>query len=152
MPAPPRSATAPRTSRRGQRRPPAPLRHHCHSGCSSRERSWPHRDGCRGSALSRTMREAARTGRAAGYRRLLTYAAPHTRGWVTIVGATSLSTALSLVQPWPLKVLVDHVLGDVPVRGSMGAVIERLPWSATPGMLAVLVVLAGLFIFAVNSA
>ena len=98
------------------------------------------------------MREAARTGRAAGYRRLLTYAAPHTRGWVTIVGATSLSTALSLVQPWPLKVLVDHVLGDVPVRGSMGAVIERLPWSATPGMLAVWVVLAGLFIFAVNSA
>jgi ATP-binding cassette, subfamily B, bacterial len=96
--------------------------------------------------------EAARSSRARGYRRLFSYAVPHARGWVTIVAATTLSTTLSLLQPWPVKVLVDHVLGDEPMHGTVGALAERLPWADTPGGLVVWVVAAGLLIFAVNSA
>jgi ATP-binding cassette, subfamily B, bacterial len=90
--------------------------------------------------------------RRGGYRRLIRYAAPYKREWAVIVAATFLSTALSLLQPWPLKVLVDHVLGDVPLRGVLGAVLERLPFAATPTGLLTWVALAGILIFAVNSA
>jgi ATP-binding cassette subfamily B protein/subfamily B ATP-binding cassette protein MsbA len=96
--------------------------------------------------------ETPRVRRGHGYRRLFSYATPYKRDWATIVAATLLSTALSLLQPWPLKVLVDHVLGDTPLRGTPAAVVERLPWAAAPGGLLAWVVLAGIFVFAVNSA
>ena len=96
--------------------------------------------------------ETPRACRGRGYRRLFSYAAPYKRDWAAIVAATLLSTALSLLQPWPLKVLVDHVLGDTPLRGTLAAVVERLPWAATPGGLLAWVVLAGILVFAVNSA
>ena len=67
------------------------------------------------------------------YRRLLRYAWPYKGGWATIVAATLLTTGLSLLQPWPLKVLVDDVLGG-----------------GRPELLA-LVVFGGLAIFALNS-
>jgi ABC-type multidrug transport system fused ATPase/permease subunit len=89
--------------------------------------------------------------RRGGYRRLFRYAAPYKREWAAIVAATLLSTALSLLQPWPLKILVDHVLGHVPLRGALGAVLERLPFAATPTGLLTSVALAGILIFAVNS-
>src|ERR671913_631312 len=86
------------------------------------------------------------------YRRLLKYAAPYGRGWVAIVAATLVSTALSLVQPWPIKVLVDHVLGDVPPTGVVQAIIAMSPGADTPRGLPALVVIAGLTIFVLNSA
>jgi len=91
------------------------------------------------------------TSRMRSYRRLCRYAAPYRRGWVTIVATTLLSTALSVLQPWPIKVFVDHVLGDTPMRGALAA-IERLPWAGTPGGLLGWVVLVGLLLFVVNSA
>ena len=45
------------------------------------------------------------------YRQLLRYALPYWRGWILIVFVTLLSTAFGLLQPWPMKVLVDNVLG-----------------------------------------
>jgi ATP-binding cassette subfamily B protein len=96
--------------------------------------------------------DAARSSRARGYRRLFGYAAPHARGWVTIVAATTLSTTLSLLQPWPVKVLVDHVLGDEPMPATVATIVEHLPWAGTSGGLVIWVVVAGLLIFAVNSA
>jgi ATP-binding cassette subfamily B protein/subfamily B ATP-binding cassette protein MsbA len=94
--------------------------------------------------------DADTSSRVRGYRRLCGYAAPYRRGWVTIVATTLLSTALSVLQPWPIKVLVDHVLGDTPMRGSLAA-IERLPWAGTRGGLLGWVVLAGILLFVVNS-
>jgi ATP-binding cassette subfamily B protein/subfamily B ATP-binding cassette protein MsbA len=46
------------------------------------------------------------------YRRLLSYAVADGRGWALIVCVTLLSGAASLLQPWPMKVVVDHVLGE----------------------------------------
>jgi len=86
-----------------------------------------------------------------GYRRLLGYAMPHRRGWLAIVAATLLSTGLSLLMPWPIQVLVDHVLGEVPLGGPLAAAAERYPFLASPESLLAGVVLAGLLIFVVSS-
>ena len=85
------------------------------------------------------------------YRRLLHYALPYWRGWMLIVVVTLLSTAFGLLQPWPMKVLVDNVLGDQPVGGTIASVTERLPGAETPHGLLAWMVVAGLAIFAVNS-
>ncbi|MGD9902577.1 MAG: ABC transporter ATP-binding protein [Vicinamibacterales bacterium] len=96
--------------------------------------------------------DTARPGRLAGYRRLLGYARPHRDGWITIVGATLASSALSLAQPWPLKVLVDHVLGSQPLTGWGEAIAAALPGAGTAAGLLAWVVAAGLAIFLVNAA
>jgi len=67
------------------------------------------------------------------YGRLLRYARPYLGGWAAIVLATLAGSALALVQPWPMQVLVDRVLGE-----------GRHQWL-------VWVVLAGLGIFLVSS-
>ena len=92
-----------------------------------------------------------RAGRLAGYRRLFAYAAPYRAGWAAIVAATLTTSALTLAQPWPLKFLIDHVLGGHPLGGRSGAVLARLPGTDTPTGLLAWVVAAGLGIFAVNS-
>lgn len=90
--------------------------------------------------------------RAGDYRRLLRYAGPYRSGWAAIVVAMLSSTALSLAQPWPLQVLVDHVIGDVSMSGGLAAVVAALPYAGTPAGLLGYVVAAGLLIFALNSA
>ncbi|MGE0702987.1 MAG: ABC transporter ATP-binding protein [Vicinamibacterales bacterium] len=96
--------------------------------------------------------QADRARAARARRRLISYAAPHRARWAAIVAASILSTGLSLLQPWPLKVLVDHVLGDVPLAGIPGAVLGLLPGAATPAGLLALVVAASVGIFLINSA
>ncbi len=86
-----------------------------------------------------------------GYGHLLGYAAPHRRGWLAIVAATMLSTGLSLLMPWPIQVLVDHVLGEAPLSGPLAAAAGRYPVLASPEGLLVGVVLASLLIFVVGS-
>ena len=85
------------------------------------------------------------------YRRLLKYATPYGRGWAAIVAATLFSTVLSLAQPWPIKVLVDHVLGDVPPGGVVQAIIAMWPGGETRQGLLAWVVVSGLTIFALSS-
>lgn len=96
--------------------------------------------------------DADRRRRAGSYRRLAAYATPYRPAWATIVLATLASTVLSLVQPWPIKVLVDHVLGDVPLTGFLQRVVAAVPWSGTRTGLLAWVVGAGIAVFIVNSA
>src|SRR5215218_4707214 len=106
-------------------------------------------------------RSARRTGmrtdarpvqRTRGYRWLLNYALPYTRGWLGIAAAMLLSTAVSLVQPWPLKILIDQVLGGAPAAGTLQTVISWLPAASTRQGLLAWVVAGGIAIFVVNSA
>jgi len=85
-------------------------------------------------------------------RRLISYAAPHKARWAAIVVASVLSTGLSLLQPWPLKVLVDHVLGSAPPSAWFGVLLEILPGATTPTGLLAWVVAASVGIFLINSA
>jgi ATP-binding cassette subfamily B protein/subfamily B ATP-binding cassette protein MsbA len=86
-----------------------------------------------------------------GYLKLLGYARPHWRGWALIVFVTLLSTAFSLAQPWPMKVLVDNVLGDNPVAGGVRTILDTVPGAGSTRGLLAWVVVAGLAIFAINS-
>jgi ATP-binding cassette, subfamily B, bacterial len=74
------------------------------------------------------------------------------RGWALIVGVTLLTIAFGLLQPWPMQVLVDHVLGGKPMAEPLARAVQLLPGAGTPGGLLVWVVAAGLVVFAVNSA
>ncbi|HEX9989334.1 MAG TPA: ABC transporter ATP-binding protein [Chloroflexia bacterium] len=86
------------------------------------------------------------------YLQLLRYAAPYRRGWALILVVSLLSTAFSLLQPWPMKVLVDNVLGGSDPSGILQGVLDLLPGAGSPGGLLAWVVLAGLVVFVANSA
>lgn len=76
--------------------------------------------------------------------RIAGYARPYRRAWAGIVIATLVGTGMTLVQPWPMKVLVDHVVGSAPLPERAGGVGRDA--------LLLLVVLAGLAVFAINAA
>ena len=56
-------------------------------------------------------------------------------GHIDIVGAvlaTMLAKiALDVLKPWPMKVLVDHALGDVPMPPALMAMVNLLPGTTT---------------------
>ncbi|MCC2669066.1 MAG: transporter related, partial [Armatimonadetes bacterium] len=83
--------------------------------------------------------------------RLLRYAARYRRGWAFIAVVTVLSSAFALVQPWPMKILVDHVLGKQPVPTALSAVLGVLPGAGTAAGIAAWVAAAGLLAFGINS-
>jgi ATP-binding cassette, subfamily B, bacterial len=85
------------------------------------------------------------------YRRLLRYGRPYRTGWALIIIVTLLSAGFSVLQPWPMKVLVDYVLGSAPMPESLSRIREWLPGAASGNGLLVWVVLSALIVFAVNS-
>jgi ATP-binding cassette subfamily B protein/subfamily B ATP-binding cassette protein MsbA len=92
-------------------------------------------------ARLRQTREGSRR-----YRLLLAYALAGHKGWGLIVIFMVFSSAVALLQPWPMQVVMDHVLGEQPLP-------DWVAWCAGSrrGLLAG-AVLAGLLIFAANSA
>lgn len=84
-------------------------------------------------------------------RLLLRYAAPGWKGWMVIIAGTLVSTAFGLLQPWPMKILVDHVFGRQPMVEPLAQAVKLLPGGGAERMLLAWVVLAGLVVFAVNS-
>jgi ATP-binding cassette subfamily B protein/subfamily B ATP-binding cassette protein MsbA len=85
------------------------------------------------------------------YGALLAYARPYARGWTAIAAASLASTLISLLQPWPLKLLVDHVLGDDPLPAGLAASLTWLPGFESASGPLMWVVAAGLVLFALNS-
>jgi ATP-binding cassette, subfamily B, bacterial len=85
------------------------------------------------------------------HRRLMGYAAPYRRGLALIAMVTVFGSAFALLQPWPMKILVDHVLGSELPSRTVSHVLGVLPGADAPGGLLVWVVVGGLLIFAVNS-
>jgi ATP-binding cassette subfamily B protein/subfamily B ATP-binding cassette protein MsbA len=79
---------------------------------------------------------------------LLRYAFTDWRGWCLILAVTLLSSLFGLLGPWPMKVLVDHVLGGVPLPEPLSRLI---PGAGAPRVLLVWVVLAGVAVFGINS-
>ncbi len=85
------------------------------------------------------------------YLRLLRYAAPYWRGWAIIFAVSIVGAGFGLLQPWPMKVLVDHILGSAPMPDSLATVLSLLPGTSTANGLLAWVVSGGLVIFAANS-
>ncbi len=84
-------------------------------------------------------------------RLVLRYAVPGWKGWLLIGTGTLLSTAFGLLRPWPMKILVDHVLAAQPMAEPLAAVVRLLPAGENASGLLVWVVLAEVVIFLVNS-
>ena len=69
-----------------------------------------------------------------------------------VVGAVALLSAAEVLVPFPLKILVDNVLGDEPTPGALNDVLGALPGpDGTQGLL-LLVCLAIVLIFIVSTA
>jgi ATP-binding cassette subfamily B protein/subfamily B ATP-binding cassette protein MsbA len=83
--------------------------------------------------------------------RLLSYALADWKGWAFILAGTLLSSAVSLLQPWPMKFLIDHILGDVPMAEPVAWGVQTLPGGDTPRGLIAWVALAGVVFFACHS-
>ena len=75
--------------------------------------------------------------------RLLRYAKPHWRGLLVLVATMLANIALELLRPWPLKLVVDNVLGS----SGLPAVLKWLPGVDGPRGLLLWVAIATLLIF-----
>jgi ATP-binding cassette, subfamily B, bacterial len=82
------------------------------------------------------------------YRLLLGYAARNRQGWALIFAVTLVTTAASLLTPWPMKVLVDNVLHGEPAAGFA----SWLPGAGQRETLLVYAAAASLLLFALSSA
>jgi ATP-binding cassette subfamily B protein len=74
---------------------------------------------------------------------------PYRRQAVAIVALSLLEVALAALAPWPLKVIVDYVLGGLPLPGTL-ARITPAQVAGSAAALLVAVVIAGLLIQVVN--
>ena len=85
------------------------------------------------------------------FRLLSRYAAPYRRSYALIFFVTLAASALSALQPWPMKILVDNVLGDEPFPPFLSRLFEINSFAPTPVNLLILVTCGGLVLFALNS-
>jgi ATP-binding cassette subfamily B protein/subfamily B ATP-binding cassette protein MsbA len=65
------------------------------------------------------------------FRWLTRYAVRRWPGLLAVLAAMIVKVSLDVLQPWPMKVLVDHALGDRPLPASLAGVAAVLPGAAT---------------------
>jgi ATP-binding cassette subfamily B protein/subfamily B ATP-binding cassette protein MsbA len=93
-------------------------------------------------------RRSKRTGRPAReYAALMRYALPHRRTLGVVIAAMLAEIAVQLVRPWPLKLLLDNVIGHHPIP----SVLTALPGAGTRHGLLGWVVLAELVVYAAGT-
>jgi ATP-binding cassette subfamily B protein/subfamily B ATP-binding cassette protein MsbA len=73
------------------------------------------------------------------YKRLLHYAGPQRWRLVLILVLSLTASALLALQLWPIKLLVDHLLGSKPIPPWLAAAFRASPFTPTPLALLVLV-------------
>src|SRR5688500_11170314 len=68
---------------------------------------------------------------AGNLRRLLAYAWAERRALALVLSLTCLSAALAGLQPWPLKILIDHGLAGAAIPDAMSAALAAAGLEAT---------------------
>src|SRR6266704_3253887 len=86
------------------------------------------------------------------YRRLLRYGQRQRSLFAFVAVLTVAGSLLAALQPWPMKLLVDQVLGQKPMPGWLQGALSGLGVQTTPSLLLGLVALGGLLLFVLNSA
>lgn len=79
--------------------------------------------------------------------RLLRYARPHWLGILVLTGTMVLTVAVGLLMPWPMKLLIDNVLGEQPLPGALKDVLAFLPGADDKRGLLLWVVMGSLGLF-----
>ncbi len=85
------------------------------------------------------------------YKNILRYARPHWLAFTLIFALTVCGSLLPALQPWPLKLLADNVLGHLPLQPALASILRALSLSPTPGAILALAALGGLVLFGLNS-
>src|SRR5262249_25486643 len=75
------------------------------------------------------------------------------RSWFFFILVLTVAAGLvSALQPWPMAVLADQVLGRKPLPHFLQAAFDALGFQPSPTRLLILAALGGLVLFALNSA
>jgi ATP-binding cassette subfamily B protein/subfamily B ATP-binding cassette protein MsbA len=77
----------------------------------------------------------------------LRYAARRWAGLFWVLAAMVLKTGLDVLQPWPMKMLVDNVLGGQPVPARLSSFLAHVPGAVTRDGLLGWCVAAGVLLF-----
>ena len=85
------------------------------------------------------------------YRRLLQYARRERFLFLLIFGLTVTASALTALQPWPLALLADHVLGKSPLPPPFRDLLAIFGLKPTAAVLMVIVVAGSFVLFMLNS-
>src|SRR5216684_3391882 len=80
------------------------------------------------------------------YRWLLSYGSPYRASLLIFVGLMVLEILVGLLVPWPMKVLVDNVLGEATLPAWLGGLINTFSLGGGKVALLVAVCVAGLII------
>jgi ATP-binding cassette subfamily B protein len=67
--------------------------------------------------------------------RLLRYARPYWKSILLLLGTMGMGVVLGLLAPWPMKLLVDNVLGEHPLPEPLQEVVDILPGDGKQGLL-----------------
>src|ERR1051325_2887575 len=86
------------------------------------------------------------------YRRLLKYARPQRSFFVVIFIFTLVASGVAALQPWPMKLLVDHVLDYQPVAPLIKSILGGFGLQPTPTVFLIIGTVGGLVLFALSSA
>ncbi len=86
------------------------------------------------------------------YLTLFRYAGRQRRRFLYITLLTLASSLLAACQPWPMKLVVDHVLRQAPLPEAANRLLQSLGTSPTPLALLLIATVGGLVLFALNSA
>ena len=76
---------------------------------------------------------------------------PHRGRFVVITVLTLLASALAALQPWPMKLVADHVLGQHVLPGPLAAAFDAILLQPTPLHLLMVATVGGLLLFALHS-
>lgn len=84
--------------------------------------------------------------------RLLRFAAPHRARLAQLAALTLISALVAALQPWPMKLVVDHVLGSEPLPPGAQEILAPLGLGQSAGALLTLAVAGSLALFALTKA
>lgn len=82
---------------------------------------------------------------------LFPYLRPHLGRFAVIAVLTLIGSAVAALQPWPMKLVADHVLGQQPLPSPLASFVRALHFEPTPLRLLGVVTVGGLFLFALHS-
>jgi ATP-binding cassette subfamily B protein len=86
------------------------------------------------------------------YLRLFSYVRRQ-RGFLTLIFLlTIVAAGLAALQPWPLKLLIDNVLGNAPLAAPIEIVLRGLSIAPSNTVMLLLVVVGGLVLFTLGAA
>jgi ATP-binding cassette subfamily B protein len=85
------------------------------------------------------------------YIKLLRYASPYRGRFLLLFLMALTASAATALQPWPMKLVVDSLLGDKPLPSALKSFLQKFSGSSDRIKLLPLIVLAGLGLYVLNS-